>query len=123
MLLQIALIGIGLSRASTIGVSEFIREDPPTESQVLRRLKSDRELWGHASMPELAECPKPQDATWPFMEPGMWRNSSAYEPRTDHNQEQKAAYHHDIDPGWPPVLRKRGSIVPQLFAAKRTDIV
>ncbi|MBP9111490.1 MAG: DEAD/DEAH box helicase [Polyangiaceae bacterium] len=52
---QIALIGIGLSRTSTIAISEFITADSLTESQVLQWLESNRELWTHASLPALVK--------------------------------------------------------------------
>ncbi len=50
---QIALIGVGLSRTSTIAVSELIAADSLTESQVLHWLEANRELWSHASLPAL----------------------------------------------------------------------
>ncbi len=52
---QIALVGIGLSRTSTIAVSELITADSLTESQVLHWLQSNRELWSHASLPALVK--------------------------------------------------------------------
>ena len=52
---QIALIGIGLSRTSTIAVSELITADSLTESQVLQWLETNRELWSHASLPALVK--------------------------------------------------------------------
>ncbi|MBI3179499.1 MAG: DEAD/DEAH box helicase [Deltaproteobacteria bacterium] len=52
---QIALIGIGLSRTSTIAVSELITDDSLSEAQVLRWLASNWELWSHASLPALVK--------------------------------------------------------------------
>jgi superfamily II DNA/RNA helicase len=52
---QIALIGIGLSRTSTIAVSELITADSLTESQVLLWLEANVELWSHASLPALVK--------------------------------------------------------------------
>lgn len=52
---QISLIGIGLSRTSTIAVSELITADSLTESQVLQWLASNSELWSHASLPALVK--------------------------------------------------------------------
>lgn len=52
---QIALIGIGLSRTSTIAVSELITADSLTDAQVLQWLETNRELWSHASLPALVK--------------------------------------------------------------------
>jgi superfamily II DNA/RNA helicase len=52
---QIALIGIGLSRTSTIAVSELITADSLTESQVLLWLEANFKLWSHASLPALVK--------------------------------------------------------------------
>lgn len=52
---QISLIGIGLSRTSTIAISELITADWLTESQVLQWLESNREFWSHASLPALVK--------------------------------------------------------------------
>jgi hypothetical protein len=45
------LIGIGLSRTSTIAVSELITADSLTEPQVLRWLVENEELWRNLSLP------------------------------------------------------------------------
>jgi hypothetical protein len=52
---QIALIGIGLSRTSTIAVSELITADSLTESEVLKWLAENHELWSHSSLPSLVK--------------------------------------------------------------------
>lgn len=52
---QIALIGIGLSRTSTIAVSELIAADSLTESQVLQWLEKNKELWSHSALPALVK--------------------------------------------------------------------
>jgi hypothetical protein len=52
---QISLIGVGLSRTSTIAVSELITADSLTEPQVLRWLADNAELWGHSSLPALVK--------------------------------------------------------------------
>jgi len=52
---QIALIGIGLSRTSTIAISELITADSLTESQVLHWLGSNKELWSHSALPTLVK--------------------------------------------------------------------
>jgi hypothetical protein len=52
---QIALIGIGLSRTSTIAVSELIAADSLSESQVLQWLEKNRELWSHSALPALVK--------------------------------------------------------------------
>ena len=52
---QISLIGIGLSRTSTIAVSELITADSLTEPQVLRWLVENDELWRNFSLPSLVK--------------------------------------------------------------------
>jgi hypothetical protein len=52
---QTALIGIGLSRTSTIAVSEFITADSLGESQVLQWLEKDGDLWSHSALPALVK--------------------------------------------------------------------
>lgn len=52
---QISLIGIGLSRTSTIAVSERITADSLTEPQVLRWLVENEELWRNFSLPALVK--------------------------------------------------------------------
>ena len=52
---QISLIGIGLSRTSTIEISEFITADSFTEPQVLQWLTENEELWRNSSMPVLVK--------------------------------------------------------------------
>lgn len=52
---QISLIGIGLSRTSTIAVSEFITDDSMTEPQVLRWLVENEQLWRNFSLPVLVK--------------------------------------------------------------------
>ncbi|MFZ5508119.1 MAG: DEAD/DEAH box helicase [Pseudomonadota bacterium] len=52
---QISLIGIGLSRTSTIAVSELITADSLTESQVLRWLVENEDLWRNFSLPALVK--------------------------------------------------------------------
>jgi len=52
---QIALIGVGLSRSSTIAVSELITADSLTEPQVLQWLTNNKELWNRASLPVLVK--------------------------------------------------------------------
>lgn len=52
---QIALIGIGLSRTSTIAVSELITADSLTETQVLQWLANNEDLWSHSSLPVLVK--------------------------------------------------------------------
>lgn len=52
---QISLIGIGLSRTSTIAVSELITADSLTEPQVLRWLVENEDLWRNFSLPALVK--------------------------------------------------------------------
>lgn len=52
---QISLIGIGLSRTSTIAVSELITSDSLAEPQVLQWLEHNEELWSHSSLPALVK--------------------------------------------------------------------
>jgi superfamily II DNA/RNA helicase len=52
---QISLIGIGLSRTSTIAVSEFITADALTEPQVLRWLIENEQLWRNFPLPTLVK--------------------------------------------------------------------
>lgn len=52
---QISLIGIGLSRTSTIAVSEFITSDSLTEPQVLRWLVENEQLWSNFTLPGLVK--------------------------------------------------------------------
>ncbi len=52
---QISLIGIGLSRTSTISISEFITDDSMTEPQVLRWLVDNEQLWRNFSLPTLVK--------------------------------------------------------------------
>ena len=52
---QISLIGIGLSRTSTIAISELITADSLSESDVLQWLEKNIELWSHSSLPALVK--------------------------------------------------------------------
>lgn len=52
---QISLIGIGLSRTSTIAVSELITADTLSESEVLQWLIDNEELWRNFSLPALVK--------------------------------------------------------------------
>lgn len=53
---QISLIGIGLSRTSTITLSDLIVSDSLTESEVLRWLFENAELWRNLSLPVLVKA-------------------------------------------------------------------
>jgi hypothetical protein len=50
---QISLVGLGLSRTSTILVSELITSDSLTESQALQWLSDNEDVWKHSSLPTL----------------------------------------------------------------------
>ena len=52
---QVSLIGLGLSRTSTISVSELITTDSLTEPQALRWLIQNEEIWSHSSLPALVK--------------------------------------------------------------------
>jgi hypothetical protein len=52
---QIALIGVGLSRTSTIAVSEIISADSLSEPQVLQWLARNRDHWSHSALPLLVK--------------------------------------------------------------------
>jgi len=52
---QISLIGIGLSRTSTIALSELIASDSLTESQVLRWLADNEDIWRNFTLPVLVK--------------------------------------------------------------------
>lgn len=52
---QIALIGIGLTRTSAIALSELIASDSLTESQVLRWLAENEEVWRNFTLPVLVK--------------------------------------------------------------------
>ncbi|NPC50366.1 DEAD/DEAH box helicase [Corallococcus sp. AB032C] len=52
---QISLIGIGLSRTSTIAVSEYMSSDSMTELQVIRWLRENEELWRNFALPALVK--------------------------------------------------------------------
>jgi superfamily II DNA/RNA helicase len=52
---QISLIGIGLSRTSTISVSELITSDSLSEPQVIHWLTENSELWQNTSLPALVK--------------------------------------------------------------------
>ncbi|ADO75134.1 DEAD/DEAH box helicase [Stigmatella aurantiaca] len=52
---QIALIGVGLSRTSSVALSEIITEDKLTEPQVLQWLRDNEELWRNFPLPSLVK--------------------------------------------------------------------
>jgi len=52
---QISLIGIGLSRTSTIAVSELITADSYTEPQVIHWLTENKEIWQNFTLPALVK--------------------------------------------------------------------
>ena len=52
---QIALIGLGLTRTSAIALSEFITSDSLTESQALRWLAENQEVWRNFALPVLVK--------------------------------------------------------------------
>lgn len=52
---QISLIGVGLSRISSVALSEIITEDKLSESQVLRWLHDNEELWRDFPLPTLVK--------------------------------------------------------------------
>lgn len=52
---QIALIGIGLTRTSAIVLSELITADSLTESQVLRWLAENEDVWRNFTLPVLVK--------------------------------------------------------------------
>jgi len=52
---QIALIGVGLSRTSSVALSEIITEDNLTEPQVLQWLRKNEELWRNFPLPSLVK--------------------------------------------------------------------
>ncbi len=52
---QIALIGVGLSRTSSVALSELITEDKLTEPQVLQWLRDNEDLWRNFPFPSLVK--------------------------------------------------------------------
>lgn len=52
---QIALIGLGLSRTSSVALSELITDDKLTEPQALQWLRQNEELWRNFPLPSLVK--------------------------------------------------------------------